>query len=419
MHKEANILLKDLLKSLRELDFDNEEILELIRAENFDIPIDKSSGKLVFKSSSSSKIELVRVKLEHEKIKSFSAGPAFDQGCANRILQTAKDVTLAENGHLVMSRILFSERELKGYYQFENRFRLTPCISEIRVGAGHDWYAQINQRLPLDDQRSEVGPPYPFLLEVKVPRLANQWLQYQMGLRLLDTYQFVLSTLVRCVLGPVHWPSDRQWMALRSTLDGGIDYHLLTSGIDTEKGGLYDEWSAPACEQVPLYTGVTYYDTLQLYRESQLFVPSNIDERLKAYTQLPQKKKKDFTRAAYWFCLGQQYRSEPSLAVLTFATAIECLLPGLSRQPCETCGKPKGGGPTQQFKKFLAKYAPVSDSLKKYRERIYDLRSMLVHGSHASRVDLGPMSLARDKESQMLLFWLVRGALVNWLADQA
>jgi hypothetical protein len=58
---------------------------------------------------------------------------------------------------------------------------------------------------------------------------------------------------------------------------------------------------------------------------------------------------------------------------------------------------------TQLFNRHLKRYGKVLTSLEKQRGSLYDIRSALVHGSRASRVDIDLMSLQETDRDRLLL----------------
>jgi hypothetical protein len=70
------------------------------------------------------------------------------------------------------------------------------------------------------------------------------------------------------------------------------------------------------------------------------------------------------------------------------------------------------------FNRHLKRYGNVLASLEKLRGSLYDVRSTLVHGTRASRVDIDFMSLQdRDHDRILLLALVAQRSLINWLED--
>lgn len=164
-----------------------------------------------------------------------------------------------------------------------------------------------------------------------------------------------------------------------------------------------------------MYKASDYYERLWF---EELHIPSTLGGHLSTFHTLAPHIVDAFLRACYWHALGIQFNAEPSLAIVAFATAIECLLPRPSRKTCSTCGKPVGPGATQLFNRHVKRYGKVLASLEKQRSSLYDVRSALVHGSRASRVDLDFMSFqVKDRDRLLLLALVAQRSLINWLED--
>jgi hypothetical protein len=254
------------------------------------------------------------------------------------------------------------------------------------------------------------------LLEVRIPRSPNPFIESARTLRFLDQYQFLLTLFLTGNVGVVHWSPSPVWVLLRSK-NGTTENHLVYSGFSTTENGRLDDFPKTYWPEAPVYTASDYYERLWP-REEELHIPSTLGGHLSTFHTLDRPNTAAFLRACYWHALGIQFNAEPALAIVAFATAIECLLPSPRRKTCSTCGSLAGPGPTQLFNRHLKRYGNVLASLEKLRGSLYDVRSTLVHGTRASRVDIDFMSLQdRDHDRILLLALVAQRSLINWLED--
>jgi hypothetical protein len=103
--------------------------------------------------------------------------------------------------------------------------------------------------------------------------------------------------------------------------------------------------------------------------------------------------------------------------------AIESLASSDASSPvCGTCGRPRDE-PTRRFKDFLEKYSPGAGNRSSI-DRLYKMRSSLVHGTSMLRADDSPSwAFTPDRLDEHAdldrLHQAVRVSLVNWLREAA
>jgi Apea-like HEPN len=256
------------------------------------------------------------------------------------------------------------------------------------------------------------GPPFPFILEVRSERSPNCLIESNRTFRDLDTYQHILTLLLNGRLRYAHWSSDRIWVSIKR--EQKIDYHLLYSGFDIGESGRVEDFPQRKNAPATKYSGHDYYNHLW-GQDKELLIPDSLDDDLEIIHNLSNKEMTKLRRAVYWHSLGIQYTQEQSLATLAFSTAIECLLPSSLPAKCPTCKKPTQGT-TQLFKKLIKRYGTIPESLEKARNKLYDIRSALVHGSHATKIDTDFFS--SNKDDHMLLLEIVaQRSLIGWIRD--
>lgn len=355
----------------------------------------------------------VRVKFKHGRITHIDPGPSLlSTQAQDTLVARAQNETALIHGTFIASRVLFSERQLKGVYIWNDTVRLSPCPSTAPIGKGLDWF---DLGLPSRFGSGPLGPPFPFLLEVRIQRSPNPFLESSRMLRQLDIYQYLFTLLLTGRIRFAHSSSDRHWALIKR--DNFIENHLVSSGFSTNEDGRQDDFIARDCGVAQAFEGEDYYNHIWAH-DTQLLLPSSLDEDIQLFHSLPSEEASAFVRACYWYALGIQFHSETSLATVAFATAVECLLPRLRPPSCKKCGKPLGPGPTQLFNRHVKRYGTVITALQKHRELLYKARSALVHGSHASRVDIDFMSANRHSENYHFLLEIVsQRSLINWLRD--
>jgi hypothetical protein len=349
------------------------------------------------------------VSFKRGSITKITPGPALmSKAAQDFLLEKAANETANIHGIFTAQRVLFSERKLTGHYVWQDRFQIDPCPTSAPIGTGLNWFGQtdFNQVGEAPD-----GPPYPFTLLVHVADSPNPLLRSSRSMHDLDTFQHLLTLLVSGHIRTFDRVGERVWTLTRR--ENGIENHLLHPGFTTG-----DE-TASATTPAPFYQGDDYYNHLWC-RDSEIFLPPSIEQDIEAFHLLDAEEARKFRRAMYWYALGIRNRKEAALSTVAFSTAIECLLPNLSRPRCTVCKSELGRGPTHLFKAHLNRYGTVPESLHKQRSELYAVRSALVHGSFASSVDTGMFSVGGDTFDQDILLELVtRRSLLNWLRDPA
>ncbi|MBI3241190.1 MAG: hypothetical protein HYZ49_02725 [Chloroflexi bacterium] len=402
-----------LLERLRECVEDDREIEPILSLAVGASAQILSASMVEYRTSSANAELFARIRFKSGRISSIEPGPALQSVKAQEaLLERARTEAAHTHGTLVASRVLFSERPLAGTYMWNDSVRIGPCPDTTVIGKGLDWF---DHGLPNQFMGGHLGPPFPFLLEVRVPRSPNPFLESNRTLRALDRYQYLFTLLLAGHIRFVHWPSGRVWALLKPS--GVPQNHLVHPSFSTTEGGQQDDFPIREFEPAPILKGDDYYERLWP-KDSELLIPSSLADDLELIQSLNREKMDSFVRASYWYAIGIQFHSEPSIAGVAFSTAIECLLPQTKTAICKACGKPTGTGPTQLFKRHVKRFGTVIPALESRRQTLYDVRSALVHGSHASRVDIDFLSAQRHAEDHLLLLQIVsQRSLVNWLRD--
>jgi hypothetical protein len=354
-----------------------------------------------------------RAKFKHGVISQLQPGPVLQRpGASQRLREKASESAATTHGSLVANRVMFAARPLLGEFRWRDALRLLPCPEEAPTGSGFDVFEHL---IHMPSGLSASGPPFPMLLEVRVQRSPIPAVESARVFRELDRAQHALTALVAGHLGPAHWPAERQWVSLR--VNGRIENHLVHNGFSTGVDGHREDFVTFGGPAARLYAGEDYYDRLWGQDEA-LTLPASLAMDLGRAKALSASDAAAFRRACYWFALGIQHRNEHSLSIVCFATSIECLLSDDASERCPECNK-SAVGPTQLFKRHLRQYGTVIPALESMRDKLYEVRSRLVHGSFASRIDVDFFSVGEDHVQSMLIEIVAQRGIVNWLRDRA
>ena len=169
-----------------------------------------------------------------------------------------------------------------------------------------------------------------------------------------------------------------------------------------------DELSPPAAETLEEVDPETYYATVG-HDGRGLRVPADLDDSICCYTRLSEGNRDNFGRAGFWMDMAsRQWTVSFSASFASLAIAIEALGERSMR-------------PTKRFTTFIEQYAPGA-SLKAGREKMYAMRSDILHGSGLMEMDQDAhfgWAPPEEKEEGLLheLWGLTRIAIRNWLQN--
>lgn len=358
-------------------------------------------ARLLFnKKGAPNDVQLGRAFLEKNRYKEF--------------LQKVEQELAPIHGAKVYLRVMFSHRPLLGSYAWDDRFKIRPCSAETKFGSGLDFFQLHKHYMPKKNE-THFGPPYPFVLEVKVPCSPNPLLENARGMRLLDRYQLLVSTIITGNLGKTHHSSNPEWTLIWQ--DNQNINHLLHQGFDLSENGIQEEFSGTITRAVPVYEDDDYYNRFWS-QEDEIKIPRNFEKYLREFEGLSTPVRDAFLRACYWYTVGIQHQHVYPLSIVAFSTAIECLIARPTKDACKSCGKSSGNGPTKLFNRHIDRYSELAPELKDATSPLYSIRSDLVHGNRANIVDHDWLSTQnRDRDSAFLLSIVAQRSLVNWLAD--
>jgi Apea-like HEPN len=330
------------------------------------------------------------------------------------LVEKARVALDCTQGSFVVSRHLFGRLPLKGEFRWNERLRLRPCTDDTIIGRDLDERQHILSHISQNND-SHLGPPFPFLMEIRVPKSSNIILESNRFMRELEHYQNALTLLLAGDVHYAHLPQSPLWVSLMRNAQ--MENHLLNFGFSDPHGGKHDDYPAYAGPAAPIYADLDYYERLWV-RDEELMIPATLGVHLELIEGLDKVEADKFHRACYWFAQGVQFRNVDSIGVPSFAAAIECLLPS-ANEKCGECGRSAGDGLTKSFNKFLDRYGKISDQLKVPAKQLYDARSKLVHGSHTHRVDTDFFSFDHSVDWQNMLIWMMaKRGLIGWLEDK-
>ncbi|MBX3351063.1 MAG: hypothetical protein KF747_20260 [Nitrospira sp.] len=355
-----------------------------------------------------------RVRYKNGQIDRFQPGTVLlSPKAQDKFIAQVSNDAAQTHGSFVSRRALFSEVPLRGCFQWRERFRISPCPKTARIGSGLDWFAFASSQLTRKNF-SHLGPPFPFVMEVRTFRSPNRFLEESRALRDLDTHQYLLTLLLHGRFRYAQHDFERRWTYVMRRKR--IEYHLLHQGFDSGLDGRAEGFARRRMCSAPIYKGPDYYNHLW-GGDDQLHMPDTIVSDLMLYDALPRDLLRRFNRACYWYSLGVQFNKESALSTIAFANAVECLLPRPSKSQCSSCGKPSGPGPTKLFTQHLKKYGVLPPSLAWRRDSIYGVRSALVHGSHAKRTDEDLFGSVDPSVDSLLTEIVTQRSLLGWLRD--
>jgi hypothetical protein len=157
-------------------------------------------------------------------------------------------------------------------------------------------------------------------------------------------------------------------------------------------------------------------------------VPDNLDNLIGAFLRLNGERRRRFLRsAAAVYIAGDLWDVSMSSYFLACVQAIETLVDRGPFQPCPTCGKDTGPGPTRLFQNFVEKYCLATDVDKKVLSELYRVRSALAHGRYLFQLDEAPwaFNLAasvasfHEQDISRSAITAAKEGLRNWLLSES
>jgi hypothetical protein len=315
----------------------------------------------------------------------------------------------------IASRIMFSQKEMTGQFRWNDTFRIRPILDDIALGETDCFFSRPDA---LRGQKGpKLGPPFPFILEVKVKGTQDSAISSVRAIAALDQYGWLLSTLIVGVTSADSLAREPQWVAAWSDTEQAIQYKLYQPSLSWQGSPQTDDFVECNRPEVDYFVGDNYYDALLAMDRKMLF-PSKLCNSLDIFNSLNAKARLQFLRSCYYFELAEIRRRQNYNVIVELASAIECLLPEADQTTCKSCHQ-EIHSIGRRFRDFLDSYAPTEDSIKKLRKRFYVDRSQMVHGAEVRRVDYGWLSpMFEDDSVGLLAYFHTRRAIVTWLSAQ-
>ena len=324
-------------------------------------------------------------------IASVEPGPAFDQPQWDAIAEE------------IETRVLAGPERIGREYSF-NSHRVSGSWRGDRSGV------QILPPHPESPAAPVECADHPFILEFDI-REAGYWpITNYRRTREHRRLTLMLNTVL------AGWTSARGLRAGHSWgcfhRDGG---KLEVRWVQNEYFGrlgqcVLEVLSPPSGEPLEVIQTDRYFEEVRGIDGRGLRVPSDLDESICRYQQLPAVRREEFDRAAYWLDMSsRQWTISTSLSFGALVSAVESLI------------NQRGPGSTARFRSFLEQYAPGA-SLEARRNEMYDLRSGIFHGSDLMTIDQD-ISFGWDppwsNESGLHeeLWGLTRTVVRNWLRN--
>jgi hypothetical protein len=189
-----------------------------------------------------------------------------------------------------------------------------------------------------------------------------------------------------------------------------------------------EELSSPVGEKLQEVESNKYYTESRGLDGAGLSVPDDLDESICKYQSLPAALQAKFDRAAYWLSMAsRQWEDSMSASYASLVSAAEALTPEGGTKHlvyCDKCGKNRTHdvpGATEKFRSFFEKYTP-DPGLRERRNKMYGLRSKILHGSDLMQLDQGRAfgwdpPWWNEREMNTELWGLMRTPARNWLKE--
>jgi hypothetical protein len=281
---------------------------------------------------------------------------------------------------------------------------------------------------PMGLSSREDGAPFLFYVDIKVPIVDGYTegcedaeiilKQSDARQKYLSRYKYLITLFINGIEGFQDFLQDRVWVNVGLN-EGGYQYKLLKIGYPFTGDGITPDLAPCDFSPAPFFIQEhDYYGHLWV-ADSELLLPKTFSDDLERFGGLNDLEQKKFLRACYWYYLGiSHYRVSP-IAIVCFASAIECLLPQMTSVQCNECGKSRGIGVTGLFNKHLERYSFVSEGNEAGRKKLYAARSALVHGRKIGHIDddEGLRFGSHHMMDAMFLRFVTQQSLVFWLRD--
>lgn len=339
--------------------------------------------------------------------------------------------------------IIFSKTPLTGHFRFEDEFQIYPCDFENAPKSEHaDDIPLIIEFWIDEDENPEVPEDLKSIKSIISPT-TNQTNKLNRFTRLLSAItnhrlQNLSETELKWGIPlPDEFAKDKEKLKnTSSSLIMGL-YYYPTIGNDMKIDG-FTEKKHPTVKLIPHNQ---YYQCDPVdSKDKEISFPNTIYKSLFKYFSLDFKSRKIIDTICHLICNGIDIKSKmKSMSFLSFVSSIETLVnfefkdkkDGIEFEchdcqtlktsliSCHKCGRPIWGVKAK-FKVFLKTYVAYSESSLTKFNKIYNLRSNIVHNGMLllgdEEIDWNNSDKADSQFATHLeTMQIARLALVNWL----
>jgi len=391
---------KNVLPKLRELGFKDYESIAVIKSilvqyENISGLQIKQSGKRTYQLilgtevyaeiGFNKKFQLHEIKVPEKLWKTYS--PLIEKDADINEVRIARSV-------------IFSYRQLRGYFRIPEWLQLRPVPYELKYKTG---FGALN----LADQTScnMIGLPIPLVIEVVYRNSELHFLKIFRPSRALQETKWLLSAFIDVPIFELNHIFC--WTLLEGTSQL-VQCSIKTGLEDISEKEFSDVKNLP--ELIPV-SNLQYFSELGI--SSQEFRIPQLEELYEKYVTLPIEKQSRFLRS----CASLWEASNPLLSechrLVALVTAIEPLLEEPER--CDKCGQMIGI--TRQFELFWKKYVNPPKDIEDIFKSIYETRSEIVHGRRNLEVD--GMPFMNLQYNTFISAWIsAKRGVINWFLSQ-
>ena len=292
---------------------------------------------------------------------------------------------------------------VKGYFQYRDRFVIGP--------------------MPLESPQ----PPYlvgdhPFAIRFRYVASAD-WVLSQ---RRRHAQTILCGRYLNVLLSPrisagsrfteFGWATDQTDPA--KVTSKWVQMGYIQAGLEAGALPLKPPEGIPELARIPKDT---YYRDPFGGRTHDLAIPDNLEQSLDRIMTLSRERRHQFEIAAAWLDQsGDIWRASGSASFAALVIAVEALLELRPGEVCDCCNQPKYAT-TRRFKDFLVRHIPGVGNYPAVLQRMYQVRSGIVHGIDLFEQDQYPWrympSIRGDEEMDLFrtAHQLVRVAVLNWL----
>jgi hypothetical protein len=352
------------------------------------------------------------LKFKEKKIVSIESGSAFEP------TKWAKIITLVDNlingGQKKVGRqISFSTRRVDGYW------------------SGTDSNIQICPPPECAPMPNYLYAENPFVLEFPFVQSGNIMIDNYRLEREHRRYSRVLNAILSNHI-QFHGMRRRDFWAQLNTNDGtseSVQYRWVPNSYFADIGASVCDALTLHSEQLAKVFSSSEYYLPQTFRGDYLTVPDNLDQLLSIYQNLLVRDREDFDQAAYWFDLAaRQWEISASASFVSLVSAIETFVGrgSVHTIKCPECNEffdHEVPGATRRFKEFLKTHAGEPE-FKKQRDKMYNIRSKIAHGSDLLILDReyysgwDPVSQS-ELQMQWQLQSVTKAAMISWLRSKS